>query len=115
MSALRLRIGRLGPTPSLKIAQIVLVLAGLAVLARLSVFVVREPFIEGDTTLLVTNHVKAIRACLMSRQFLGCPGSGVWPLLQNVPSILLSSLGLSDAVILHALAYLSFLSFLGSL
>jgi hypothetical protein len=99
---------------SISATQILFGLSALAVLTRLALFVVNGPFIEGDTELLVKGHLKAIRACLQRGQLLGCPDSGVWPLFQHLPSILLSYLGVSSSSILHALAYLSFLSFLGS-
>lgn len=99
---------------TLQPAQFVFGLSVFAVLLRLGVFVVYSPFIEGDTELLVKGHIKAIRACLQQGRLLGCPESGVWPLFQHLPSILLSYLGFSSSSILHALAYLSFLSFLGS-
>ena len=86
----------------------------LGVLLRLFLLVVSHPFVEGDTTILVTKHLSAIRACLHDGRLAGCPDSGVWPLLQNLPSLVLSYLGFSSSSILHALAYLSFLSFLGS-
>lgn len=89
-------------------------LAALTVLVRLSMFVVYEPYYEGDTDLLVKSHINAIRACLGEGRFSGCSGSGVFPLLQNVPSLILNYLGFSPTAILHALAYLSFVSFLGS-
>ena len=89
-------------------------LAALAVMVRLSLFVIYEPFFEGDTDLLVKEHLNAIRVCLTEGRFSGCPGSGVFPLLQNIPSLLLNYLGFSPAAILHTLAYLSFISFLGS-
>ena len=102
---------------SAKPNQIIYYLCGLSALAfliRLCLFVVNEPFIEGDTSLLVNRETGAIRRCLSEGHFSGCPGSGDFPLLQNVPSLILSYLGVSGSVILHALAYLSFLSFLGS-
>ena len=99
---------------SISATQILCGLSGLAVLTRLTLFVVNAPFIEGDTDLLVKGHLKAIRACLQQGRLLGCPDSGVWPLFQHLPGILLSYLGVSSSSILHALAYLSFLSFLGS-
>jgi len=86
----------------------------LGVLLRLFLLVVSHPFVEGDTTILVTKHLSAIRACIHDGRLVGCPDSGVWPLLQNLPSLCLSYLGFSPASILHALAYLSLLSFLGS-
>ena len=97
------------------LSQIVFGLSLLAVLTRLTLMVVNEPFIEGDTELLVTRHLQAIRACLHEGRLAGCPDSGVWPLLQHLPSIFLSYLGFSSVTILHSLAYLSFLSFAGSL
>ena len=95
-------------------AHFVFGLSALAVLLRLGAFVAYAPFIEGDTELLVKGHVKAIRACLQQGRLLACPDSGVWPLFQHLPGILLSCLGASSSSILHALAYLSFLSLLGS-
>lgn len=88
--------------------------AALTVLVRLGMFVIYEPYYEGDTELLVKGHINAIRACLSERRFSGCPDSGVFPLLQNIPSLLLSYLGFSPNGILHGLAFLSFVSFLGS-
>src|SRR5262249_3268599 len=38
-----------------------------------------------------------------------------WPLLQNLPGLVLNYFGLSPSSILHALAYLSFVSFVGSM
>ena len=64
-------------------------LAALAVLVRLGLFVINEPFYEGDTRLLVTGHIDAISACLREGRWFGCSGSGVFPLLQNVPSLFL--------------------------
>src|SRR5437762_5897409 len=98
----------------LKPAHIFFGLSVLGVLLRLFLLVVSHPFVEGDTTLLVNKHIVAIRACLHGGRLVGCPDSGVWPLLQHFPSLLLNYLGFSSSSILHALAYLSFLSFLGS-
>src|ERR1700730_4005981 len=89
-------------------SHIVFGLSLLAVLTRLTLLVVNEPFIEGDTELLVKAHIRAIQGCIHQGRLVGCPDSGVWPLLQHLPGILLSYLGLSPSAILHALAYLSF-------
>lgn len=89
-------------------------LAALSVLTRLSIFVINEPFYEGDTDLLVKGHINTIRDCINEGRFSDCPESGVFPLLQNIPALLLNYLGFSANAILHGLAYLSFLSFLGS-
>lgn len=98
----------------LKSSHLLCGLAALILLVRLSMFVVYEPYYEGDTDLLVKGHINAIRACLSEGRFSGCSGSGVFPLLQNIPSLLLNYLGFSPNAILHALAYLSFVSFLGA-
>src|SRR6266849_7674527 len=99
---------------ALKPPQFVFGLSVFGVLLRLLLLVVSHPFVEGDTTILVSKHLSAIRACLHEGRLVGCPDSGVWPLLQNLPSLFLSYLGFSSSSILHALAYLSFLSFFGS-
>lgn len=88
--------------------------AALAVLVRLFIFVVYEPYYEGDTQLLVNGHINAIRRCLSEGLFPGCPDPGDFPLVQNIPSLILNYAGFSPDTILHALAYLSFVSFLGS-
>jgi len=103
-----------GTYRALKPAHIFFGLAVLGVLLRLFLLVVSHPFVEGDTTILVTKHLSAIRNCLHEGRLVGCPDSGVWPLLQHFPSLFLSYLGFSSSSILHALADLSFLSFLGS-
>lgn len=103
-----------GALRSLRPTQILFGLSAAAVLTRLTLFVVTEPFIEGDSELLVKAHVNAIRACLHEGRLLGCPDSGVWPLFQNLAGLILSYIGFSSSSILHALAYFSFLSFLGS-
>jgi len=103
-----------GTYRALKPAHIFFGLSVCGVLLRLFLLVISHPFVEGDTTILVTKHLNAIRDCLHEGRFVGCPDSGVWPLLQHFPSLFLSYLGLSSSSILHALAYLSFLSFLGS-
>jgi hypothetical protein len=99
----------------IKITDYLYGLSALAFLIRLCLFVVNAPFIEGDTSLLVNKETSAIRRCLSEGYFSGCPGSGDFPLLQNVPSLVLSYLGVSGQAILHTLAYLSFLSFVGSI
>src|SRR5438552_3374178 len=99
----------------LRPTQIMFAASALAVLTRLTLFVANTPFIEGDTDLLVRIHTNAIRACLNEGRWLACPESGDFPLLQNIPSLILSYLGFSSSSILHSLAYLNFLSFLGSL
>ena len=88
--------------------------AALTVLVRLSLFVIYEPYFEGDTQLLVRGHINAIRRCLSEGLFPGCPDPGDFPLVQNFPSLILNYAGFSPDAILHALAYLSFVSFLGS-
>ena len=99
---------------SLRPTQFLFGLPVLVVLTRLTLFAVYEPFIEGDTELLIKGHVSALRKCLQEGRLRGCPDSGVWPLFQNLAGLLLSYLGFSSSSILPALAYLSFLSFLGS-
>src|SRR2546422_1987777 len=107
MTSLRSRINQsLSSLSSFKTSQIAFTAFSMVVLARLAAFVVRAPFIEGDTTLLVNNHINAIRTCIGERRFSGCPGSGVFPLLQNVPGLVLNYLGLSSNAVLHLLAYL---------
>jgi hypothetical protein len=86
----------------------------LAVLVRLALFVINEPYREGDTQILV-GSVKTIRACLGEGRLLGCSFDIPFPLLQYGPSIVLSYLGFSDASILHFLAYLSFFGFVASI
>ena len=88
--------------------------AALTVLVRLGMFVVYEPYYEGDTQLLVKGHLNAIRRCLSEGRFPGCPDPGDFPLVQNIPGLFFSYAGFSSDDILHALAYLSFISFLGS-
>ena len=103
---------------SAKRTKIIYCLCGLSALAfliRLCLFVINRPFIEGDTSLLVNKETSAILKCLSEGHLSGCPGSGDFPLLQNVPSLIFSYLGLPGAAVLHALAYLSFLSFVGSI
>ena len=99
---------------SLQLAHILFGVSFFAVLVRLGMFVVYAPFVEGDTELLVRVHTNAIRACLKEGHLVNCPDSGVWPLFQNLSSLLLSYFGFSTSSILHALSYLSFLSFLSS-
>lgn len=89
-------------------------IAGLLVLARISFFAINQPYYEGDTKILVEG-VKAIRICLSESHFSGCTFDGPFPLLQYVPSLLLSYLGFTSSTILHLLAILSLLSFIGSL
>jgi hypothetical protein len=86
----------------------------LAVILRLALFVINEPYVEGDTQLLVKS-VGAIRACLSEGRFVGCNFHVPFPLLQYVPSIILSYPGFSESAILHFLAYLSFLAFLAAI
>src|SRR6202521_3098910 len=107
-----------GNLKSDKPARITVYLYGLSALAfliRLCLLVVNRPFIEGDTSLLVNKETVAIIKCLSEGHLSGCPGSGDFPLLQNVPSLILSYLGLPGAAVLHALAYLSFFSFVASI
>jgi hypothetical protein len=98
---------------SLRPVQIFCGLSAFAVLVRLSLFVIEGPYFEGDTSMLVTRHLPAIRGCLSEGRLSGCPQSGSWPLFQNVVGLMLNYLGISASAILHALAYLSFLAFLG--
>jgi len=100
---------------TLRPIQILFGLSALAVLVRLSLFVIGEPYFEGDTNLLVNGHLPTIRACLSEGRFSGCPLSGSWPLFQNAVGLTLNYLGLSASLILHAFAYLSFLAFVGSI
>ncbi|MGI8734786.1 MAG: YfhO family protein [Pyrinomonadaceae bacterium] len=97
-----------------KSLHVLCALAALTVLVRLGMFVVYEPYYEGDTQLLVKDHINAIRRCLSEGLFPGCPDPGDFPLVQNIPSLILNYAGFSPDTILHALAYLSFVSFLGS-
>lgn len=99
---------------TLRPIQIICGLSALAFLVRLSLFVINNPYFEGDTDLLVNRHLPSIRQCLSEGQLSGCPRSGSFPLFQNAVGLILNYLGLSAPVILHALAYLSFLAFLGS-
>jgi hypothetical protein len=100
---------------ALKPGQAFYGLSALALLVRFSLFVINEPYFEGDTNLLVTGHLPTIRACLSEGRFSGCPLSGSWPLFQNAVGLPLNYLGLSASAILHAFAYLSFLAFVGSI
>jgi hypothetical protein len=100
---------------TLRPIQILCGLSALAFLVRLSLFVIGEPYLEGDTDLLVNRHLPAIRQCLSDGNFSGCAHSGSFPLFQNAVGLTLSYLGLSASAILHALAYLSFLAFVGSI
>jgi hypothetical protein len=99
---------------TLRPIQIICGLSALAFLVRLSLFVINNPYFEGDTDLLVNRHIPSIRQCLSEGQLSGCPRSGSFPLFQNAVGLILNYLGLSASAILHALAYLSFLAFLGS-
>jgi hypothetical protein len=100
---------------TLRPIQILFGLSALAFLVRLSLFVINEPYFEGDTDLLVNRHLPAIRQCISEGYFSGCAHSGSFPLFQNAVGLTLSYLGLSASAILHALAYLSFLAFVGSI
>ncbi|HEU0049695.1 MAG TPA: hypothetical protein VFQ43_19060, partial [Nitrososphaera sp.] len=115
MTKLRLSFkDALNPVFLRKIASLIFMIAAGIFLLRLVVFVIHEPFLEGDSRILVADHIGAIRKCLSAGRFWQCPDSGVWPLFQHVPTLVLSYLGLSTSLILHVLAYISFLSFLGS-
>ncbi|MBA3768749.1 MAG: hypothetical protein H0W99_17570, partial [Acidobacteria bacterium] len=96
------------------LAHILYGLSLLGVFVRLALFVIYEPYLEGDTEILITS-VKTIRRCLSEGRFLGCSFAVPFPLLQYVPDIVLSYLGFSESAILHFLAYLSFLAFLASI
>jgi hypothetical protein len=98
---------------TLRPIQILFGLSALAVLVRLSLFVIGEPYFEGDTDLLVNRHLPSIRQCLSEGHFSGCAHSGSFPLFQNAVGLGLNFLGLSASAIFHALAYLSFLAFIG--
>ena len=93
------------------LAHILYALTLLCVFVRLALFVIYEPYIEGDTQILV-GGVKAIRDCLSEGRLLRCSYNGPFPLFQYLPGLILSYLGFSETAILHALAYLSFLSFI---
>ena len=97
-----------------KYLSLLWVVAPLSVLIRLSMFVIYKPYFEGDTELLI-GQINGLRDCLAAGRFPGCPGGGHFPLVQNFPGLLLNYAGLSTHAILHALAYLSFVSFLASI
>ena len=115
MTALRLRIRDAFTSAfSRKILDVSFLVSASIVLLRLGAFVIREPFYEGDTKILLNEHITAIRKCLSEGRFSQCPDSGVWPLFQHLPSLALSYLGFSSTSILHVLAYISFIAFLSS-
>lgn len=114
--AMILRAGRrkLELPSHLKLTHTLYAISILAVFCRLALFVIYEPYFEGDTRILVES-LKTIRGCLSEGRLLGCNFNVPFPLLQYVPGIVLSYLGLSESSILHFLAYLSLLGFLASL
>ncbi len=89
--------------------------ATFIVLSWLVWFTLFEPHIEGDTELLVETYVPAILVCLSKGQFSGCVDAGAFPLFQQIPSLLLHSLGVSSQTILQILAILSLIALGGSL
>lgn len=101
------------PSP-FKPAHTLYAVSVLAILVRLALFVIDEPYREGDTQILV-GSVRTIRACLGEGRLAGCSFDIPFPLLQYGPSLVLSYLGFSDAAILHFLAYLSFLGFVSAI
>jgi hypothetical protein len=100
---------------TLRPIQIICGLSAFAFLVRLSLFVINDPYFEGDTDLLINRHLPSIRQCLSEGQLSGCAHSGSFPLFQNAVGLTLSYLGLPASAIFHALAYLSFLAFVGSI
>ena len=103
-----------GPRP-LTPLQLLYWLCALAVVVRLCAFAIFEPYYEGDTKLLVTEGVEAIRTCLAEGRYAGCVAAGPLPLFQYAPSFVLRVLNFSPESVQHFLAYLSFVSFAGSL
>lgn len=101
------------PSP-FKPAHTLYAVSVLAIFVRLALFVINEPYREGDTQILV-GSVKAIRSCLGEGRLVGCSFDIPFPLLQYGPTLILSYLGFSDASILHFLAYLSFFGFVASI
>jgi hypothetical protein len=97
----------------LKVAYAFYVASTLTVIARLCLFVIREPYREGDTQIVV-GGVEAIRNCLGQGRLSGCAFDGPFPLLQYVPALFLNLLGFSESANLHGLAYLSFVAFIAS-
>jgi hypothetical protein len=81
---------------------------------RLAIFVIAEPYFEGDTANLVGGNIDAVRMCLAQGRYAPCPEAGPLPLFQYIPALIGRSAGLSPSAVLHLLAYLSFLSFVGS-
>src|SRR5437867_10813618 len=101
MTKLRLSFkDALNPVFLRKIANLIFMIAAGIFLLRVAVFVIHEPFLEGDTSILVADHIGAIRKCLSAGRFWRCPDCGVWPLFQHIPPLALSYPGLSPSLTL---------------
>ncbi|HRY30057.1 MAG TPA: hypothetical protein P5079_08500 [Elusimicrobiota bacterium] len=67
--------------------------------------------IEGDTVALV-NGVSAMWSCMKQGHWAGCPGVLHFPLLQQLPALFLTALGLNKNIILRLLVLLNLALFL---